>query len=115
MAQMRDFPVRGSRVNAACPRKERPKGTHLTTNTIRLALILSAALAFTGCGRTETTTESVQTATIAPANVPSSDTDAQLPTTQTTEIGEDRSPNEGGILNDQEAEPVSPTPSPSPQ
>lgn len=86
----------------------------MTTNTIPLALILSAALALTGCGRTETATDTIQTATIAPANVPTTDTEAQLPTTQTTEIGEDRSPNEGGILNDQEAEP-SPSPSPTPQ
>ncbi|HUF18734.1 MAG TPA: hypothetical protein VMS12_11890 [Thermoanaerobaculia bacterium] len=82
----------------------------MTRNTALLVLILSSSMAVAGCSPRETSTETVQTGTIAPATVPTSDTDVQLPTTQTTEIGEDRSPNEGGIPGEEGS--LSPTPSP---
>lgn len=90
----------------------RPKGTQLTRNTILPVLILSSLIAAAGCSPAETETETVQTETISPASVPSSDTDAQMPTTQTTEIGEERSPNEGGIPGEVDTEAPTPTASP---
>ncbi|MHB0969486.1 MAG: hypothetical protein ACYC7A_09260 [Thermoanaerobaculia bacterium] len=68
----------------------------MTAKTVS-ALLLSAALIMTACapgGERETAT-----VTMAPATPPPA-TDTDPVPTQTVEIGEERSPNEGGVLTD---------------
>lgn len=71
------------------------------------ALLVCAVLASAGCvpaGERDTTA----TATIAPATPPPA-TDTDPVPTQTVEIGEERSPNEGGVLTDPETGGAYPT------
>lgn len=78
----------------------------MTAKTVS-ALLVCAALAFAGCapaGERDTTAA----ATIAPATPPLA-TDTDPVPTQTVEIGEDRSPNEGGVLTDPETGGAYPT------
>lgn len=71
-----------------------------------LILILLLPLA-AGCGVDE---QAARTETIAPAEPPSgSATEDSTVLTQTTEVGEDRSPNEGGVLADQSDAPATAT------
>ena len=60
-----------------------------------LVLISSISFACRGANRAEAD----QTGTIAPAKPPQTSTDEAI-LTQTTEVGEERSPNEGGVLTD---------------
>ena len=78
-----------------------------------IALLAVFVCAFTGCSDRETAA-GTQTDTISPATPPAvADDPSETAATQTVEIGEDRSPAEGGVLA--ESEPAStPTPSPSP-
>lgn len=64
-----------------------------------VALVLPMMVSL-GC-RGEHDAHGDQTATIAPAKPPQTATDEAIQT-QTTEVGEERSPNEGGILTDSE-------------
>jgi hypothetical protein len=88
----------------------------LKRNVIVPILILVGLNSLAGCQSRESAATS-ETATISPATPPQS-TDAETPVTQTVEIGEERSPNEGGILTDPDlqgstaAPATSPSPSP---
>lgn len=68
----------------------------MTAKTVS-ALLLGAALAMAGCGPGDG--RETATATMAPATPPPA-TDTDPVPTQTVEIGEERSPNEGGVLTD---------------
>lgn len=71
-----------------------------------LILLLLVPVAF-GCQPAE---QAARTDTIAPAEPPSgSATEDSTVLTQTTEVGEDRSPNEGGVLADQSEAPATAT------
>jgi hypothetical protein len=68
----------------------------VTAKTVS-ALLLIAALALAGCGPGDG--RETATVTMAPATPPQA-TDTDPVPTQTIEIGEERSPNEGGVLTD---------------
>lgn len=72
----------------------------LTKIRIHLLLILLLALPSMSCQRERQARE--ETATISPAEPTQSPNTADTETalTETVEIGEDRSPNEGGVLTD---------------
>lgn len=74
--------------------------------TLITALLLTAATALVACspGDAETRTE-----TIAPAVPPPSEPSDDAGLTQTTEIGEERSPHEGGVLAGEEEPPATTT------
>ncbi|HUO84805.1 MAG TPA: hypothetical protein VM534_06785 [Thermoanaerobaculia bacterium] len=73
----------------------------MNENAIAILLILSLPFA-AGCGESEEVAETpIETTTIRPATPPEADTD-DVVLTQTTEIGEERSPNEGGVLTDED-------------
>lgn len=82
------------------------------------AILLVAAAMLAGCGRGDRET---RTETIAPAVPPPAAPSDDPGLTQTTEIGEERSPNEGGVLAGPGGEgvelepPVTTTGSPPPQ
>jgi hypothetical protein len=59
-----------------------------------------------GCAQREETSEEIQTSTIKPA-IPPPTEDNDPMTTQTVEVGEDRSPNEGAFQTDPEPDAVS--------
>jgi hypothetical protein len=86
----------------------------LKRNVIVSILILVGLSGLASCQSRENAATS-ETATISPATPPQS-TDAETPVTQTVEIGEERSPNEGGILTDPDLQgsPAVPATSPSP-
>lgn len=72
------------------------------TNLALLIILLLVALLSACRGEDSRKTE---TATIAPATPPPSPTDTDSVQTQTVEIGEQRSPNEGGVLTDEDYAP----------
>lgn len=78
------------------------------TKTLGLCLLILTTLFFS-CRREATTSSATET--IAPATPPQVGTDTDSVSTQTMEIGGERSPNEGGVLTDPDQ--ASPSPSPN--
>lgn len=73
------------------------RGLVLKNGPIRIVLLFALVAAF-GCAREEKIDEASITPATPPPAVAPTDTDIAL--TETTEVGEDRSINEGGVLTD---------------
>jgi hypothetical protein len=78
-------------------------GVKTKSCSLLIAMMLFALMG--GCQRGGDT-HKTETATIAPATPPPTPADTEAVQTQTVEIGEQRSPNEGGVLTDEEHAPT---------
>jgi hypothetical protein len=68
-----------------------------------MMIAATATLVAGACYHREKTVTAVQSSTIAPATPPpTSPSDSDTSMTQTTEIGGERSPSEGGVLTEKE-------------
>lgn len=67
-----------------------------------VVVVVVISMVAAGCGQKRADAGDQATDTIAPAT-PAASADTDTAMTQTTEIGDERSPNEGGVLTDSNA------------